>query len=132
MHAFQTAERIREKYPGEGTYDSLKSVIDTVTEYLLYLIAEYDWFHLTGLIHDTGKILALWGEPQVCTQILFYSLHALLWHSGQLLVIRIPLDVSFHRMLCFLTTSDRILTMEIQYIPLSTASMNLTVASIIS
>ncbi|XP_065890501.1 inositol oxygenase-like [Dysidea avara] len=42
VHAFQTAERIREAYPGQ----------------------EYDWFHLTGLIHDAGKVLALWGEPQ--------------------------------------------------------------------
>lgn len=24
-----------------------------------------DWFQLTGLIHDLGKVLALWGEPQV-------------------------------------------------------------------
>jgi len=34
-HAFQTAEAIRSAYPGE----------------------EYDWFHLTGLIHDLGKVL---------------------------------------------------------------------------
>ena len=40
IHCFQTAERIREKHPGK------------------------DWFHLTGLIHDVGKVLALWGEPQ--------------------------------------------------------------------
>ncbi len=41
IHAFQTAERIREKHP------------------------EAEWFHLTGLIHDIGKIMAIWGEPQV-------------------------------------------------------------------
>jgi len=35
-HAFQTAEAIRAAYPGE----------------------EYDWFHLTGLIHDLGKVLS--------------------------------------------------------------------------
>ena len=29
------------------------------------VLLEYDWFHLTGLIHDCGKVLALWGEPQV-------------------------------------------------------------------
>ena len=23
-----------------------------------------DWLQLTGLIHDVGKLLALWGEPQ--------------------------------------------------------------------
>ena len=40
MHCFQTAERIREAHP------------------------DLDWFHLTGLIHDVGKILAVWGEPQ--------------------------------------------------------------------
>lgn len=32
VHAFQTAERIREVYPNE------------------------DWFHLVGLIHDLGKV----------------------------------------------------------------------------
>eukprot|EP00755_Sulcionema_specki_P027505 Sspe_Gene.16938::Locus_5989_Transcript_2_2_Confidence_0.500_Length_820::g.16938::m.16938/K00469/MIOX; inositol oxygenase len=44
IHDFQTAERIREMWPGE----------------------EYDWFHLTGLLHDVGKVLAYWGEPQWC------------------------------------------------------------------
>ncbi|KAJ7329376.1 hypothetical protein JRQ81_015550 [Phrynocephalus forsythii] len=39
-HAYQTAEGIRKAHP------------DT------------DWFHLVGLIHDIGKILALAGEPQ--------------------------------------------------------------------
>jgi len=42
-HAFQTAERIREKHPND------------------------DWFHLVGLIHDVGKVMALWGEPQWAT-----------------------------------------------------------------
>lgn len=48
-HALQTAEAIRRDYPGE----------------------EYDWFHLVGLIHDVGKLLAvtdssrnLAGDPQ--------------------------------------------------------------------
>ncbi|XP_065054180.1 inositol oxygenase-like [Rhopilema esculentum] len=40
VHAFQTAERIRERYP------------------------DLDWFHLVGLLHDAGKVMALWGEPQ--------------------------------------------------------------------
>ncbi|KAK2549755.1 Inositol oxygenase [Acropora cervicornis] len=40
VHAFQTAERIRADHPDE------------------------DWFHLTGLLHDLGKIMAMWGEPQ--------------------------------------------------------------------
>ena len=37
IHDFQTAERIREQWPGE----------------------EYDWFHLVGLLHDMGKVMAL-------------------------------------------------------------------------
>ncbi|XP_035691805.1 inositol oxygenase-like isoform X1 [Branchiostoma floridae] len=41
-HAFQTAESIREKHP------------------------DNDWLQLTGLIHDAGKIMAIWGEPQWC------------------------------------------------------------------
>ncbi|XP_011055093.1 PREDICTED: inositol oxygenase [Acromyrmex echinatior] len=40
VHAFQTAESIREKHPDKG------------------------WFHLTGLIHDLGKVMAFYGEPQ--------------------------------------------------------------------
>lgn len=40
VHAFQTAERIREAHPNE------------------------DWFHLVGLIHDLGKVMAFKGEPQ--------------------------------------------------------------------
>uniref|UniRef100_A0A1B6BYJ6 Inositol oxygenase n=2 Tax=Clastoptera arizonana TaxID=38151 RepID=A0A1B6BYJ6_9HEMI len=42
VHAFQTAERIRKDYPND------------------------DWFQLTGLIHDLGKIMAFYGEPQWC------------------------------------------------------------------
>lgn len=40
VHAFQTAESIREKHP------------------------DLDWFHLTGLLHDLGKVMAFYGEPQ--------------------------------------------------------------------
>lgn len=40
VHAFQTAEEIRRVHP------------------------ELDWFQLTGLIHDLGKIMAFYGEPQ--------------------------------------------------------------------
>lgn len=40
VHAFQTAEEIRAKHP------------------------QHDWFHLTGLIHDLGKIMAFFNEPQ--------------------------------------------------------------------
>jgi len=42
VHAFQTAERIREDHPDD------------------------DWFHLVGLIHDLGKVMAFYGEPQWC------------------------------------------------------------------
>ncbi|CAH0713540.1 unnamed protein product, partial [Brenthis ino] len=42
VHAFQTAERIREDYPND------------------------DWFQLIGLIHDLGKVMAFYGEPQWC------------------------------------------------------------------
>eukprot|EP00466_Bigelowiella_natans_P010988 jgi/Bigna1/92843/estExt_fgenesh1_pm.C_810004 len=45
MHSLQTAEAVRKKYPGE----------------------KYDWYHLTGLIHDMGKFLgAVYGEKQWC------------------------------------------------------------------
>lgn len=43
VHAFQTAERIRERHPDK------------------------DWYQLTGLIHDIGKVIGMWGEPQWCT-----------------------------------------------------------------
>jgi inositol oxygenase len=43
QHALQTAEAIRAQYPGE----------------------EYDWLHVTALIHDLGKLIAVkGGEPQ--------------------------------------------------------------------
>ncbi|XP_021195787.3 inositol oxygenase isoform X1 [Helicoverpa armigera] len=42
VHAFQTAERIRKDHPDQ------------------------DWFHLIGLIHDLGKVMAFYGEPQWC------------------------------------------------------------------
>jgi len=45
VHCLQTAEAIRKAYPGE----------------------EYDWFHLTGFIHDLGKVLMhskMYSEPQ--------------------------------------------------------------------
>lgn len=40
VHAFQTAEGIRAAHP------------------------DLDWFHLVGLIHDLGKLMAFYGEPQ--------------------------------------------------------------------
>ena len=40
VHDFQTAESIRAAHPDK------------------------DWLHLVGLLHDLGKVLAVWGEPQ--------------------------------------------------------------------
>ena len=40
VHCFQTAESIRKIHPDK------------------------EWFQVTGLIHDIGKLMALWGEPQ--------------------------------------------------------------------
>lgn len=43
VHAFQTAESIRKEHP------------------------DLDWFHLTGLIHDLGKVMYLiqeWNRPR--------------------------------------------------------------------
>jgi inositol oxygenase len=40
IHDFQTAESIRAAHPDD------------------------DWLHLVGLLHDLGKVLAVWGEPQ--------------------------------------------------------------------
>ncbi|KAK4336646.1 hypothetical protein RND71_044052 [Anisodus tanguticus] len=40
VHAFQTAEKIRQDFP------------------------DLDWFHLTGLIHDLGKLMIFYGEEQ--------------------------------------------------------------------
>ncbi|XP_018325438.1 inositol oxygenase [Agrilus planipennis] len=42
VHAFQTAERIRQDHP------------------------DLDWFQLTGLVHDLGKVMAFYNEPQWC------------------------------------------------------------------
>lgn len=46
IHAFQTAERAREEFP------------------------EHDWLHLTGLIHDLGKIMAFYGEWWANTKLI--------------------------------------------------------------
>ncbi|KAJ8245631.1 hypothetical protein GJAV_G00272810 [Gymnothorax javanicus] len=40
FHAYQTAEGIRKEHPDKA------------------------WLHLVGLIHDVGKMMALWEEPQ--------------------------------------------------------------------
>lgn len=40
VHAFQAAERARTEFP------------------------QHDWLHLTALMHDLGKVMAFYGEPQ--------------------------------------------------------------------
>lgn len=40
VHAFQAAETAREEFPDD------------------------DWLHFTALIHDLGKVMAFYGEPQ--------------------------------------------------------------------
>ena len=45
LHAYQTAEEIRAKYPDD------------------------DWLHLTGLIHDIGKVMDHFDQPQVLLQL---------------------------------------------------------------
>ena len=42
VHGYQTAEAIRLAHP------------------------DNEWFQLVGLIHDLGKIMAIYGEPQYC------------------------------------------------------------------
>ena len=42
VHAFQTAERIRAEHPDK------------------------EWLQLIGLIHDLGKVMAFYNEPQWC------------------------------------------------------------------
>lgn len=42
FHGFQTAEGIRKNHPDK------------------------EWLQVTGLVHDIGKLMALWGEPQWC------------------------------------------------------------------
>lgn len=67
VHAFQTAEKIRQDYP------------------------DSDWFHLTGLVHDLGKV-----HPRKNTNfpfithffvLIFRSWHSTKNHNGLLLAI---------------------------------------------
>lgn len=50
IHAFQTAESVREKYPDLG------------------------WFHLTGLIHDLGKVRRnIKVSKNISRQIIYFN-----------------------------------------------------------
>ncbi|NXR34671.1 MIOX oxygenase, partial [Zosterops hypoxanthus] len=66
FHAFQTAEGIRRAHPDKGRAGcplpapalSPNPAGDTSP------LVPPDWFHLVGLLHDLGKVLVLFGEPQ--------------------------------------------------------------------
>lgn len=65
VHAFQTAERIRELHPDKGTQElAHSSTCHTHAMASVICLCSVEWFQVTGLIHDMGKVLALWGEPQ--------------------------------------------------------------------
>lgn len=69
FHAFQTAEGIRRAHPDKGTAGGRPCPPcprrgpqgPRVTRPR----SPPDWFHLVGLLHDLGKVLVLFGEPQV-------------------------------------------------------------------
>lgn len=71
FHAFQTAEGIRQVHPDKGCIDRTSNKIQRGRVKLIREADSYihcfcaDWFQLVGLIHDVGKIMALWDEPQV-------------------------------------------------------------------
>ncbi|NXA01563.1 MIOX oxygenase, partial [Nesospiza acunhae] len=67
FHAFQTAEGIRRAHPDKGKAGPAPARPvprrvpgPGVTRPRL----SPDWFHLVGLLHDLGKVLVLFGEPQ--------------------------------------------------------------------
>ncbi|NXX35191.1 MIOX oxygenase, partial [Nicator chloris] len=68
FHAFQTAEGIRRAHPDKGRAGARpcprrpppRSPAPRVTRRR----SPPDWFHLVGLLHDLGKVLVLFGEPQ--------------------------------------------------------------------
>jgi inositol oxygenase len=88
-HAHQTREFVLEKKKQYGSLDKKKMGIWEALEYLNTLVDDSDpdtdlsqiehnlqtaeairrdghpdWFQLAGLVHDLGKVLWLWGEPQ--------------------------------------------------------------------
>lgn len=71
FHAFQTAEGIRQAHPDKGTIQRETEIIRLCTSTYICLVntcihcPSPDWFQLVGLIHDVGKTMALWDEPQV-------------------------------------------------------------------
>lgn len=96
FHAFQTAEGIRKAHPDKGVLPTCPDgcwgrrgglalsqyALRPPTAPELCLCpspctplacpvppSPSDWFHLVGLLHDLGKVLALAGEPQVRRQV---------------------------------------------------------------
>ena len=92
FHAFQTAEGIRKAHPNKGVLPTCPDGCWgrrgglALSQYALHPPtapelclcpssctplacpvppSPSDWFHLVGLLHDLGKVLALAGEPQV-------------------------------------------------------------------
>ena len=88
-HRYQTLEFVRQKHAQYLSVDKRRMGIWEAMEYLNQLVDDSDpdidlpqiehllqtaeairadgrpeWFILAGLIHDLGKILCLWGEPQ--------------------------------------------------------------------
>ena len=66
VHAFQTAERIRQIHPDK------------------------EWFHLVGLIHDVGKVMACFGESQV--QLIVFIMRGTLRYHKQNAIVTLPND----------------------------------------
>ncbi|XP_063099722.1 inositol oxygenase isoform X1 [Cavia porcellus] len=90
MHTYQTVDFVRKKHAQFGDFSCKKMTIMEAVDMLDHLVDESDpdvdfpnsfhafqtaegirkahpdkdWFHLVGLLHDLGKVLALWGEPQ--------------------------------------------------------------------
>ncbi|NXS54994.1 MIOX oxygenase, partial [Brachypteracias leptosomus] len=75
MHTHQTVDFVRKKISQYGTCSLRKMSVMEALELLDQLVDESDpdgdgthsppdWFHLVGLLHDLGKVLALFGEPQ--------------------------------------------------------------------
>lgn len=66
FHAFQTAEGIRQAHPDKGDRGEagLSAQIHRFGNKITPAPCA-DWFQLVGLIHDVGKIMAIWNEPQV-------------------------------------------------------------------
>jgi len=74
VHAFQTAERIRQVHPDK------------------------DWFQLTGLVHDIGKVMSVWGEPQVkeaATQVTHIKFNLTLFFFAMVTVIIVYMLIDY-------------------------------------